>query len=237
MRRVCSASPCRADGQSAQTRDSAMSGTFRLSGDQQPQRMRNCLTAHLVPVTAKQPGLGLNLTGLYPTETDGAHRFLRRATTRPGNPAHRHRQGRSAARQGPSRHLAHHGFAHRPMSREGIGADPEHRLLGLIAISDKSALKPGTAAGDIRDALGNPPTGARLCSHQPIAARLQTTAKLGGQLVERLVDRYRAVWGEICCLIWCKIWSHRVRHLSLPGLPPIYRMQGIQPCEQPRSQP
>ncbi len=70
------------------------------------------------------------------------------------------------------------------MHFQGLWADAEQRLLGLIAVGGHPAIEPMRGAGDIGHCLGDPASGATLGSDQALARGKQLLPEGFGQLLQ-----------------------------------------------------
>jgi hypothetical protein len=76
-----------------------------------------------------------------------------------------------------------------PWAASSIGSDAEKLDLGFVRVGDEAALEPAGTAGDRRQALPDPATGAGFGGHQALAIGQKQAADFGGKRFERRFDR------------------------------------------------
>lgn len=100
------------------------------------------------------------LTAAFPGNPDRSDGFTGQSPARSGNTGHCHGQTGAGCYQ-RSRHHFQYGFpADRTELHQSFGTDSQQCLFGFVTVSRHPAIKPGRAAGNIGQYLGNPASGA-----------------------------------------------------------------------------
>ena len=138
---------------------------------------------HAHAVEMGKPGDRLG-TANHPGKADRADRFVRRAPGRPRDTGYRQRHLGATGHQRAECHLRRHLFADCTLRGQGLRADAERLLFGLVRVGDESALEPLAAARGGREHLGDPAAGARFGARQTQPATPEPGADLRRKLRE-----------------------------------------------------
>ena len=143
------------------------------------------LETHCCPVTIEMKAARSCCTSLLlPRNPDGSERLEMRPAAGSGDATDGNREITVAMLEGACCHLQNDRLADCAMPGKCLSRNPEHRLLGPVAVGDKTLFEPATRPGQVGTDLRDPAARAGLGSHEHLLLCETRTGEPVGQLPE-----------------------------------------------------
>src|SRR5260363_191375 len=124
------------------------------------ERIFGGLVADLATIAAEALHFVRSPPSAAPCKAHGAYRRTRSTAAGTGNPRNGERNARMTVTQRALGHCARNGPADRAVLCDDFGGYAKQFSFGCVGISDKAALEPGAAAGNVCDGGGDYAAGA-----------------------------------------------------------------------------